>query len=163
MQDQPIPLELSEVAEDDVAPRRPRSDAQLHWILLGMSAAVMLAACLLSVRGEEQVVMPIIGIPLPGTCSFKSFFGMDCPGCGLTRCFVSLGHGDVRGAWSFNPVGIFLFGVVAFQIPYRLTQLWRLRSGRQAIRPHAWTNFVLAGVAAALLLQWLGRWILGDL
>ena len=150
MQDQPIPIASSEFANHDTEPRRPLSEEPLHWILLGMSAAVIMAACLLKVRGEEQVVLPLVDVPLPGTCSFKNFFGYDCPGCGLTRCFVSLGHRDLRRAWGFNPVGVFLFAVVAFQIPYRLIQLWRLRRGCQPIRPHGWGNLVLAGVAAAL-------------
>lgn len=151
------------VVSDEAVPLRPLSVEPLHWTLLAVSAAVIAAASLLTVRGEEQVVIPIIQLPLPGTCTFKTYIGYDCPGCGLTRCFVSLGHGDIRRAWSFNPVGIFLFAVVVSQIPYRLLQIGRLRCRLQPVRLPAWTNLVLAGVAVALLLQWVGRWIFGDL
>ncbi|HRX77559.1 MAG TPA: DUF2752 domain-containing protein, partial [Pirellulaceae bacterium] len=103
-----------------------RPDTILHWVLLVISSVVVLLAVVMQVRGEEQVILPGIGKPLPGTCTFKQFVGADCPGCGLTRCFVSMGHGQVQRAWHFNPVGIFFFAVVASQIPFRTLQLWRV-------------------------------------
>lgn len=49
-------------------------------------------------------------------CLFKNFFGIDCPGCGMTRALSSLGHGDYLAALKFNssvlvvgPLLLFLF------------------------------------------------------
>jgi hypothetical protein len=137
-----------------------QGETVLHWTLLGISFAVVLAAVLLQVRGETQVVLPGIGIPLPGTCTFKQFVGADCPGCGLTRCFVSMGHGQLGRAWHFNPAGVALFAIVASQIPFRAMQLWRLKSGLAEIRLGWWGYSTMLLVLAALLVQWIIRMII---
>lgn len=41
-------------------------------------------------------------IPL---CFFKHFTGLDCPGCGLTRSFIALSHGQWLEALKFNVLG----------------------------------------------------------
>ncbi|HUG66435.1 MAG TPA: DUF2752 domain-containing protein [Pirellulaceae bacterium] len=147
-------------ADHTVEPVRYQTDTVLHWVLLGVSSAVVLLALLLQVRGEEQVVVRGIGIPLPGTCTFKQYVGADCPGCGLTRCFVSMGHGQLERAWHFNPVGVAFFALVASQIPFRTVQLWRLKSGVDEIRLGWWGYSMMAIVLAALLVQWIVRMIL---
>ncbi len=148
-------------AEDRVAePTYSQPDTVLHWTLLGISSAVVLAAVLLRVHGEERVVLPVVGIPLPGTCTFKQFVGADCPGCGLTRCFVSMGHGQLGRAWRFNPVGVVFFAVVASQIPFRAIQLWRLKRGVAEIRLGWWGYSTMLLVLAALLVQWVVRMII---
>ena len=147
------------VGADDRAeePPRYRPDPLLHWTLLGVSSAVILSAVLLQVRGDEQVFLPGIGLPLPGTCTFKQFVGADCPGCGLTRCFVSMGHGQLQQAWHFHPVGIVFFAIVASQIPFRTMQLWRLKRGANEIHLGWWSYSLLLLVLAALLIQWIVR------
>lgn len=35
-------------------------------------------------------------------CLFKNLFGIDCPGCGMTRALSALGHGDYLAALQFN-------------------------------------------------------------
>lgn len=37
-------------------------------------------------------------------CLFKRFSGLPCPGCGLTRAFWHLAHGDVAGAFFYHPL-----------------------------------------------------------
>lgn len=161
MQTSPCNLNSPAVTDESDEDRQcDRPDTVLHWVLLGISSAVVLLAVLMQVRGEEQVVLPGIGMPLPGTCTFKQFVGADCPGCGLTRCFVSMGHGQLQRAWHFNPVGIFFFAVVASQIPYRTVQLWRLRSGVDEIRLGWWGYSMMLIVLGALLIQWVVRMVL---
>lgn len=147
-------------AATDTALAGEPTDELLHWILLSLSAAVLVLAVALQVRGEEQVVIPVIDIPVPGTCSFKAYVGVDCPGCGLTRCFVSVAHGQLGRAWHYNPVGIFFFAVVATQLPFRTLQIWRLRQGLSEVRLGWWSYWLLFGVAIALLVQWVLRMIL---
>lgn len=46
-------------------------------------------------------------------CPLYKFTGIHCPGCGLTRAFHALFHGDVLGALHYNallPVFAFLIG-----------------------------------------------------
>ena len=47
-------------------------------------------------------------------CLFKSIFGILCPGCGLTRGFRALFHGDFKEAFFYNilTIPIFLFLVI---------------------------------------------------
>ena len=46
-------------------------------------------------------------------CPFHALTGMNCPGCGLTRGFHALFHGDVLSALNYNamlPIYAFIFG-----------------------------------------------------
>lgn len=135
------------------------TDATLHWVFLAISGAVVLLAVILQVRGEERVVIPGVNVPLPGTCTFKEYFGADCPGCGLTRCFVSMAHGRVDRALHFNPVGIAFFVIVAMQIPFRSLQLWRMKCGQSEIGFGWWGYSLLVFVLVALIIQWVIRLI----
>ena len=83
--------------------------------------------------------------------------GIDCPGCGLTRCFISLAHGNIAAAWSYNPAGLWLFLLVAAQIPFRGYQLWRISRGESEI-VIPWSAQIALGIlAVGLLAQWLLR------
>ncbi len=85
------------------------------------------AACLLL----SGVFAASIGLPLPSSatgqiahlpsvCLFYNLTGLPCPGCGLTRAFVCLGHGHLREAQHWHPLALVIYGV--------LLLLW-LRSG----------------------------------
>ncbi|GAB2657007.1 hypothetical protein GCM10027169_20720 [Gordonia jinhuaensis] len=41
----------------------------------------------------------------PVLCPFRLATGLPCPGCGLTRSWVALAHGDVAGAFALNLFG----------------------------------------------------------
>ncbi len=43
-------------------------------------------------------------------CVFKNLTNLPCPGCGLTRSFIYLAHGDLYDSLRMNPFGIILFG-----------------------------------------------------
>ena len=122
--------------------------------------AVVLLSIVLGVNGGRQVTIPLTDIPMPGLCTFKRMTGLDCPGCGLTRSFISLGHGDVLQAWAYNPAGPLMYAVVLFQIPYRVLQLWRISHGQRELRLEWWGGFVMAIVGGLVLLQWVIRQII---
>ena len=42
-------------------------------------------------------------------CLFNSATGLPCPSCGMTRAFISLGHGNIHSAILFNPASIFIY------------------------------------------------------
>lgn len=144
----PVPNENSEPG-----PEPKRASTVAHWTILLLAAAVLLLSFTLSVPGEERVYVPGTRLALPGMCVFRSATGLDCPGCGLTRCFISLAHGDLVRAWQFNPAGLLFFAVVAFQIPFQLTQIFRIHSGRGIIRSRHF-NSILLVVAGCLIFQW---------
>jgi len=36
-------------------------------------------------------------------CPYCRFFSFSCPGCGLTRAWLSFFHGNIRQAFQYNP------------------------------------------------------------
>ncbi len=51
------------------------------------------------------------------TCPFRILFHIDCPGCGLTRAFISFFTGNIRQAFHYNYSFIFwLITIVLFII-----------------------------------------------
>ena len=154
--DDVVELEIAEPVE-----AIEKTDAALHWSILLAATVVLILAAVLQVRGPETVVIPVVDVPLPGTCTYKKFVGMECPGCGLTRCFISLAHGQPLAAWYFNPAGILFFAIVAGQIPFRGVQIWRLRRGLAEIRTGRVGHYLLGLLICALLAQWLIRVFVG--
>lgn len=54
-------------------------------------------------------------------CFFKSTFGIDCPGCGMTRAFFSLVKGNFMESLAYNPGLIpFLITIAALMIQLKL-------------------------------------------
>lgn len=135
---------------------RTSGDVAFHGLLLALCLVVLGLACTLSVRGGEQVLLPLRGIALPELCTSKRFWGLACPGCGLTRSFISLAHGDLRQAWSYNPAGIWLFAIMLFQVPYRLLQLQRIYTAR----PELSLGWITSLSLIVLVLGLLGQWVL---
>jgi hypothetical protein len=142
---------------DAAKPRALTAAARRHyWEILAMSVACIALAFALEVRGDQRVCLrghP--GAALPGTCLSREWFHVDCPGCGLTRSFVLLAHGDFAGSWRMHRVGWLMALLVAAQIPYRLIGLKRNAPilGKAAPR---WIGY---GMIAILL----GNWLVGKL
>jgi len=148
-----------EQAHADRMKRTGMGDEAYHWVYLVLSVAVLVLAIVLHVSGDDRVIVPVLGITLPESCTFKQLTGVGCPGCGLTRCFICLMDGEFARAWEFNPGGFLFLLVVALQIPYRLGQIWRIR--RQL---NQWTPVTLSTVVACVLAAILiGQWVLRSL
>ena len=60
---------------------------------------------------------------LPQTCFSRSWLGVKCPGCGLTRSIIHLAEGDWQASWRDHRLGGLFAIVIALQIPYRLLAL----------------------------------------
>ncbi len=59
----------------------------------------------------------------PSLCIFKIVFGHPCPGCGMTRAFWALLHGDVVSAIGFNWKIIFVAPILGALYFYRVSFL----------------------------------------
>ncbi len=64
------------------------------------------------------ILLLSVVLPLPSNgkilnvgsiCAFHNVFGLPCPGCGLTRSFVSMGHGLFMESYRWHPLGPVLF------------------------------------------------------
>lgn len=138
-----------------------RNDLGFHVVMLAMSAGVLLLAALLSVEAGTTVVVPLVQIPLPEMCYLRRLCGWSCPGCGMTRSFISLAHGDVPLAFQYNPAGPILFLLFAVQLPYRGWQIARLRMGRDEWRIGPWGYLPLYVWFVVLVGQWVVQLMIG--
>ena len=77
-------------------------NAGVIWLLL---SAVFAASALLPLPHGANAR---IG-KLPSICLFYHLTGLPCPGCGLTRSFVFLGHGHFYDALHWHPLGPAVF------------------------------------------------------
>ena len=147
------------VSETPASPARPgarQRRLEYHLVFLVLSVVVLVLSMTMSVRGAgTQVSLPFLNEPLPELCHMRRFTGLDCPGCGLTRSFISLGHGDVAAAWRFNPTGILLFGLLIAQLPYRSLQLWRIRRDQPEWYPRQLFAWLTVAFVSMLLMQWV--------
>lgn len=81
-------------------------------------------------------------------CLIKASLGIDCPFCGMTRAWIKMMNGDLKGAFGQN----FLFpllGIMIFLIPVR----------REDVSYRAWiaVNVMLSGIGLLFGLQWALR------
>ena len=92
----------------------------------------------------------------PG-CVFRRAFHIPCPGCGLTRSFAALWHGDLSASFHYHPLGLPLFLLLATCASVWLfgnstPGLWRFAEQweRQMVQPRVWLT---------LLAIWLSVWV----
>ena len=77
------------------------------------------------VMSPSTEALSLFGFDVPVMCMFRRWTGMGCPGCGLTRSFTFMAHGDPIGAFQMNYLGPFLFTIFATQPPYRAYTIGR--------------------------------------
>jgi hypothetical protein len=84
--------------------------------------------------------------PFYPRCLFHALTGLDCPGCGGLRAAHRLLHGDVAGAFAFNPMLIVLSPVLGW---FLLGWIVRERTGRtwpNPFRRRVWIWVLLGGM-----------------
>ncbi|MEX2316807.1 MAG: DUF2752 domain-containing protein [Pirellulales bacterium] len=142
-------------AECDRQARLVHQLRQRHWTMLWVSTVIVVAAFLLRV-GESGRVAPkaLPDLPLPLMCGSQVCFGVDCPGCGLTRSFVALADGDVAQSYRFHHVGWVIALAVLLQFPYRVYSLWELRT---RVVERTWPRWFGGALIALLIGNWLGK------
>jgi hypothetical protein len=135
--------------EQPVLVRRRRR----HWEMLAVAVAVVGLTFLLEVRTDQRVAFRFLpDWPLPETCPSRTIFHVNCPGCGLTRSFVHLAHGDWRASWNVHHVGMLLALAVVLQVPYRVIAL---RSPGGAPLGSSFPKYFGSLLIVLLLVNWL--------
>jgi hypothetical protein len=149
-----------DIPADDAPPIVPHeSQAEMqrlrcHRQMLGMACAVIALSLLLLVRSDDHAAFRFLpDWPIPVSCPSQAIFGVDCPGCGLTRSFVFLAHGDWQHAWEKHRLGWLLALAVAIQIPYRLAAML----GRN---PRPLGTRIPYLFSMALIAALIGNWVL---
>jgi hypothetical protein len=145
------------LAGDKSASDGSQTEAQLlrrHRQMLWIAVGVLVLSLLLVVRADGHAAFRFLpDWPIPSSCPSQVVFGVDCPGCGLTRSFIHLAHGDWRRAFSTHRAGWLLALAVVLQIPYRLAGLL----GRNPL-PLGTRLPKLFGLA--LIAALIGNWVL---
>lgn len=104
------------------AGRWRRLRPELH--VLGVSTVITVLSVVLT---PSDSALQLFGWTVPPLCLFKALFDLECWGCGLTRSFTYMGHGQLDAAWAMHKLGPGLYALVALQMPYRalrLAQRW---------------------------------------
>jgi hypothetical protein len=139
-----------------VSPEYVRSELTLHIIFFAMAAVVLLMSVSMRSGGDTAVYLPGFSSPMPGICTSRRVLGIDCPGCGMTRAFISISHGQLTRAWQLNPASLVMYLFVAVQIPWHGIQIWRLRNHRRPIQWN-WVYLTPIGVVIMLMISWVWK------
>jgi hypothetical protein len=138
-----------EVADRQVLARRVRG----HREVLILALLTGLAAPLLRVYPPDRVGWRwSADLLLPPLCTVRQWFGINCPGCGMTRSFVYLAQGDLVASWRMHRLGVLFAFLIVLQIPYRLLAI---RSPRRPMLPDVVTRWLGRILILLLLVNWL--------
>ena len=119
---------------------------------VGAARAHALFCVLSAVLLASVLVPPFRAAPV--ACLVHLLLGVAGPGCGMTRAFLFIGHGDLAAAFALNPNSLLVFAVVV--------ALWvnagaRLLCGHEAVvllsRP--WKLGIYLTMAALTAVAWI--------
>lgn len=74
------------------------------WVGFSILSCILLASILIQPFQDESFTI----------CLFKNITGIPCPGCGMTRAFLFLGHGKIHEATMLNPNSLLAFTIIIF-------------------------------------------------
>ena len=103
---------------------RLKPELTAHLILFLLCSGIVAASMILS---PTDAVVALAGFEIPELCLWRRMTGHGCPGCGMTRSFTYMGHGQLLDAFRLHTLGPFLYTLVAVQIPLRA---WRMLQSR---------------------------------
>ena len=131
---------------------------ELVFRILVLSAAsfAILMSFVLNIGPNGKVYFPYVQQPLPETCSSRILFGMDCPGCGMSRAFISISDEELEKALQFNSASLIVYLFIAAQIPWHTYQIYRTFQPRGPVDTW-WTLLPPIGVIAWMLVCYFVR------
>ena len=123
-------------------------------------AGVALLGSLALARGlasASPASVRLAGPELPVVCPSRLLFGVNCPGCGMTRSVLLTLGGDLRGALDVNPAGP-VFVVVLTLLAAQLIFTSRPNAGGVPVKRRLlpWASAYGVVVASVMLIQWAG-------
>jgi hypothetical protein len=148
----PIEAAPTSPAADSERERLVRQRRDRHRTMLWVAVVVVILSFALRLGDSGNVALIWPGLQMPTVCGSRALFGIDCPGCGLTRSFVALASGDIRQSLDYHRLGWLLALAVLAQIPYRI---FALRELRYRIAERVWPTWFGYFLIAALIANWL--------
>ncbi|HJW34296.1 MAG TPA: DUF2752 domain-containing protein [Holophagaceae bacterium] len=117
---------------------------RIPWVALAGGVGLALAVVAAWLQGLGLLRFP--------ACPLKTFTGLPCATCGLTRWALALGHQDWRAAFHWHPVATVLL------LAWPLVAFWDvLRASRNRPYPELPQSAWARGAVLGLL---LGTWVL---
>lgn len=110
---------------------------------------IVLASGALAVLVVSVALAPgnLPSLPL---CAFRLLTGLPCAGCGITRAFCAIGHGEFSNAWACNPFGfVFYTATIALLFWPLIKRKWPGLEKRLILS--AWFRRVAVLLIAAML------------
>jgi hypothetical protein len=125
----------------------------------GLTGAALLASLALArgLASASPAAVHVAGRELPVVCPSRLLFGVNCPGCGMTRSVLLTLGGDLRGALSVNPAGPF-FVAALILLAVQLLFAARAPEGSTPVKRRLlpWASAYGVVVASVMLIQWAG-------
>ena len=137
-------VDVARVAPDAREASRASRRARL---VLPLTSAVFAVSALWSPADLPGVVL----------CPFRAVTGLPCPGCGMTRAFCSMGHGDLPGAFGYNALAPFVFAAALLVWAHALATVLRFDSARAALERLKPTPKAAGFMLAVTLVWWVVR------
>ena len=123
-----------------------------------LALQVALAGALGSATTES---VSFAGRELHWGCSFREWFGIPCPNCGMTRSVLLSLHGQITEAASLNPAGpLLVLGLLLFSASmFFLMAYERRHAGAALVRVRTAITRGSLAYAAMMLAVWMGHWV----
>jgi hypothetical protein len=137
-----------------------RGEVLLRGAVLALGAGILCAALVLKPAAPGAGRLRLGGFFLPETCALKATTGIPCPGCGLTRSWVSAVHGDAAGSLGHHPLGwlVLLYALAQGARHGAWLAAPRRRGAVERLGARLDRGVILLGVL--LLVAWIPRLIL---
>jgi hypothetical protein len=99
-----------------------RSGAALSGATGERSSKLVAGARLVQAASASALALSFIfgvgSLPKMDLCLFHATTGLQCPGCGMTRAFCAISHGQFSLAWGLNPVSFHIYALAVLGLAY---------------------------------------------
>jgi hypothetical protein len=87
-------------------------------MILVVLLIIIAATFTFNVKSNTSYIPFLKGFQIPKSCFILTVTGYPCPTCGMTRSFISIGHGEFAKALRYNFGGIFAYVLCLMEIGY---------------------------------------------
>lgn len=138
-------------AEKTISP-----DKSTHWFYLIVILIFLILPFFISYTSDRAGPPKIFSMELPSACLSHEIFNSPCPGCGLTRSFILITHGQIRKSCKLHRLGLLVYLFFILLAGYRI---YCLRHPGKELHPVvAELQFILPFTLLCLLLI---NWCIG--